>query len=78
MHDDQEYRGDLYYNVERMTDVFRTGHALGWQMCCHVTGDAGVDAVLDALEAVDKETSLKKRRFTLVHAYFPIHDSIII
>jgi predicted amidohydrolase YtcJ len=76
VHDDPEYRGSLNYSVEQMTDVFRAGHALGWQMCCHVTGDAGVDAVLDALEAVDKETSLKARRFTLVHAYFPARDSI--
>jgi hypothetical protein len=76
VHDDPEYRGNLNYSVEQMTDIFRTGHALGWQMCCHVTGDAGVDAVLDALDAVDRETPLKDRRFTLVHAYFPARDSI--
>jgi hypothetical protein len=76
VHDDPKYRGDLNYSVERMTEIFRAGHQLGWQMCCHVTGDAGVDAVLDALEAVDVEFSISDRRFTLVHAYFPADDSI--
>ena len=28
-----------------MTKIFEAGHRAGWQMCCHVTGDAGVDRV---------------------------------
>ena len=59
-----------------MTDVFAAGARLGWQMCCHVTGDAGVDRVLDALEAAHAKTPLDDRRFTLVHAYFPAVDSV--
>ncbi|MCH8829596.1 MAG: amidohydrolase [Planctomycetes bacterium] len=74
--DDPQYRGDLFYSVERMKQVFAAGHRLGWQMCCHVTGDAGVDRVLDALTAVNKTIPLAQRRFTLVHAYFPAADSI--
>src|SRR5260221_13990591 len=49
----------------------RTGNRLGWQMCAHVTGDAGVDAVLDAFAAADADHSIRDRRFTLIHAYFP-------
>jgi predicted amidohydrolase YtcJ len=49
----------------------RTGHRLGWQMCAHVTGDGGVDAVLDAVEAADADQPIRDRRFTLIHAYFP-------
>ena len=40
-------------------------------MSCHVTGDGGVDAVLDAVEAVAADSSIADRRFTLIHAYFP-------
>jgi predicted amidohydrolase YtcJ len=40
-------------------------------MCAHVTGDAGVDAVLDAFEAADADRPIRDRRFTLIHAYFP-------
>jgi predicted amidohydrolase YtcJ len=60
-----------------MTEVFRAGHKLGWQWCCHVTGDAGVDAVLDALEAVHRDhPNIASRRFSLTHAYFPALDSV--
>jgi predicted amidohydrolase YtcJ len=40
-------------------------------MSSHVTGDAGVDVVLDALEAVHKDNPINERRYTLIHAYFP-------
>lgn len=73
---DPDYRGDLRYSVDQMQAVFKRAHQLGWQMCVHVTGDAAVDRLLDALEAVDREVDVKKRRFTLTHAYFPAQDSI--
>jgi predicted amidohydrolase YtcJ len=69
--DDPEYRGDLRYSTALMKEVFAAGHKLGWQMCCHVTGDAGVERVLEALEAVNKEFPITQKRFSLTHAYFP-------
>jgi predicted amidohydrolase YtcJ len=77
VHKDATYRGDLRYTVPMMTEVFAEGHRLGWQWCCHVTGDAGVDAVLDALAMVHRDDpSIAGRRFSLTHAYFPALDSI--
>jgi hypothetical protein len=76
IHKDPAYRGQLNYSVEQMTAIFAAGHQLGWQMCCHVTGDAGVDRILDALEAVHAKQPLADKRFTLTHAYFPAVDSI--
>ena len=38
-------------------------------MVAHVTGDAGVDVVLDAIEAA-QSGSAGDRRHTLIHAYF--------
>ncbi len=74
--EDESYRGNLSYSVAQMTDIFEAGHRQGWQMCCHVTGDAGVDRVLDALEAVNGKFPITNRRFTLTHAYFPAIDAI--
>ena len=54
-----------------LKNSIRTGHRLGWQMSTHVTGDAGVDAVLDAVEAANADSPIVDRRFTLIHAYFP-------
>ena len=70
------WQGSPRYSVDLMQEIFREGHRLGWQMCCHVTGDAGVDKVLEALERADRQVPLKDRRFTLTHAYFPALDSI--
>jgi predicted amidohydrolase YtcJ len=69
---DPQYRGDLFYPVDQMTMVFETANRHGWQMSAHITGDAGVERVLDAVEAVAaKDPSIRERRFTLIHAYFP-------
>ena len=73
---DASYRGDLRYTVEQMQAVFSAGHRLGWQMSCHITGDAGVERVLDALEAADATSPVKDRRFTLIHAYFPTRQTV--
>jgi len=73
---DANYRGDIRYSKDQMAEVFAAAHRLGWQMCCHVTGDAGVDRVLDALQAADEQLAVRDRRFTLVHAYFPALDAI--
>jgi predicted amidohydrolase YtcJ len=68
--DDPAYRGFLTLTPEKINNIVRTGHRLGWQMCAHVTGDGGVDKVLDAVEAADADQSIRDRRFTLIHAYF--------
>jgi hypothetical protein len=75
-HDDPEYRGDFHYSDEDLKAVMRMGHRLGWQMTVHVTGDAGVDRVLDAMEAADADRSIADRRFTLIHAYFPTPEAV--
>ena len=72
---DPSYRGLLQIDATKVTNVIRTGHRLGWQMCTHVTGDAGVDMVLDAVEAADRDSPIAPRRFTLIHAYFAQPDT---
>jgi predicted amidohydrolase YtcJ len=62
-------------DAEKVTNVIRTGHRLGWQMSSHVTGDAGVDMVLDAVAAAHADSPIDHRRYTLIHAYFPSPDA---
>jgi predicted amidohydrolase YtcJ len=69
--DDPAYRGFLSLTRDQINAAISTGHAMGWQMVAHVTGDAGVDAVLDAFEAAQAEGKDADRRNTLIHAYFP-------
>jgi hypothetical protein len=68
---DPNYRGDLRISADKLKNIIRTGHKLGWQMSSHVTGDAGVDAVLDAVEASNEDSPVAPRRYNLIHAYFP-------
>jgi predicted amidohydrolase YtcJ len=68
--DDPAYRGFLTLRPEQIASAIAVGHRLGWQMVAHVTGDAGVDVVLDAIEAAQKAEPASDRRHTLVHAYF--------
>lgn len=72
---DPDYRGFLTLSPHKLQAIIRTGHRLGWQMCSHVTGDAGVDAVLDAVEAADRDSPIADRRYTLIHAYFAHEDT---
>jgi predicted amidohydrolase YtcJ len=74
--DDPRYRGFLTLTPEQIASAIAIGHRLGWQMVVHVTGDAGVDVVLDGIEAAQKEgaglsgVEGSDRRHTLLHAYF--------
>jgi hypothetical protein len=73
--DDPKYRGFLSLTPEQIASAIAIGHRHGWQMVAHVTGDAGVDVVLDAFEAAQKEQPAPDRRHTLIHAYFVHPDS---
>jgi hypothetical protein len=73
--DDPSYRGFLTLTPQQIASAIAIGHRLGWQMVAHVTGDAGVDVVLDAIEAAQKERPASDRRHTLIHAYFPNRET---
>jgi len=65
-HDD--YHGIAQVTPERLKQLVSIANNRGWRVGVHVVGDLGVDQVLDAFEAADKEKSIKDRRFVLIHA----------
>ena len=71
---DPKYSGEFGrgtgLTVEGVKNYVRVGNRLGWQLSSHVTGDRGVDIVLDAIEAANKEKSMLDKRYNLIHAYF--------
>jgi predicted amidohydrolase YtcJ len=73
---DAKYRGDLFNSDQELLAIYQTAYRLGWQVSAHATGDRAVAQVLDAIEAVDRKGSVRDRRFTLIHAYFPAADLI--
>jgi predicted amidohydrolase YtcJ len=75
--DDPRYRGFLSLTPQQIASAIAIGHGLGWQMVAHVTGDAGVDVVLDAIEAAQKGQPAPDRRHTLLHAYFVNRETAV-
>lgn len=73
--DDPQDRGFLSLTPEQLSAAIAIIHRRGWQMVAHVTGDAGVDAVLDGIDAALKQSPETGRRHTLIHAYF-VHADI--
>jgi predicted amidohydrolase YtcJ len=60
-------RGALNYSLEQVTDVIRRAHDGGWQVGVHANGDAAIDMVLDAYEAVLGKTSNSDLRHRIEH-----------
>jgi len=65
-HDD--YHGIAQQTPERLKQLISVCNRYNWRVGVHVVGDLGIDQVLDAFEAVDKEQSIRDRRFVLIHA----------
>ena len=62
------YHGVAQQTPERLKQLISICNRYGWRVGVHVVGDLGIDQVLDAFEAVDKEKSIRDRRFVLIHA----------
>ncbi|MGH6773648.1 amidohydrolase [Brucella tritici] len=60
-------RGALNYSLEQVTDVIRRAHDGGWQVGVHANGDAAIDMVLDAYEAVLGKSSDSDLRHRIEH-----------
>jgi hypothetical protein len=65
-HDD--YHGITQLTPERLKQLISICNRYNWRVGVHVVGDRGIDQVLDAFEAADKEKSIRDRRFVLIHA----------
>ena len=54
---------------EAYNEVVAEINRIGWRATTHVVGDAGLDQVLAAYEAADREHSLHGRRWAVEHAF---------
>jgi len=60
---------------ERLRALVAYSNRLGWQVGIHCAGGKATDITLDAFEAAHKEKSIKGKRFTIIHAYFPTKEN---
>ncbi|BDX34406.1 amidohydrolase [Mycobacterium antarcticum] len=59
--------GHANYTREQLTDIVAAYYPLGWQMACHVQGDAGVDTILDVYEQALQANPRDDHRLRLEH-----------
>ena len=63
-----DYHGIAQQTPERLKQLVSICNRYNWRVGVHVVGDLGIDQVLDAFEAADREKSIRDRRFILIHA----------
>lgn len=59
--------GHANYTKEQLTEIVGTFFPQGWQLACHVHGDAGVDTILDVYEEALGRWPRKDHRLRLEH-----------
>jgi len=73
---DEIYRGVLLTNKEVLVKIGKIANEIGWKMTAHCTGGGGVDVMLDAYDEIDKNQSIKERRFSIIHGNFFTAEAI--
>jgi predicted amidohydrolase YtcJ len=59
--------GCANYTAEQLSEIVGAYYPLGWQMACHVQGDAGVDTILDVYEEAIGRHPRPDHRLRLEH-----------
>ncbi|WAJ46016.1 amidohydrolase [Mycobacterium sp. Aquia_216] len=59
--------GCANYTAEQLREIVAAYYPLGWQMACHVQGDAGVDTILDVYEEALRRNPRDDHRLRLEH-----------
>lgn len=62
------YHGIAQLTPERLKQLVSICNRYNWRVGVHAVGDLGIDHVLDAFEAADREKSIRDRRFIIIHA----------
>lgn len=73
---DPDARGTLFVDREKLTRIFRAARNKGWQLTSHAQGGAAIDVLLDAFEALDKESPIAPTRSHVMHGSFMSEEAI--
>ncbi|MDD4107270.1 MAG: amidohydrolase [Prolixibacteraceae bacterium] len=67
---DKSYRGVLNYSREELIAIVTAVSETGWGFTAHCTGGGSVDLLLEVFEEVDRQQSIKGKRFSVIHGNF--------
>jgi predicted amidohydrolase YtcJ len=75
--DDPHDHGTLSLNPVEYAKSVKLADQYGWRVGTHAVGDAAIDVVLNAYEEADKISSIKDKRFILIHGSLITQDEIL-
>ena len=64
---EHQHRGQLRFDMETLTAVFKKSHELGFTVHVHAIGDGALAMTLDAIEKVQAETEVHDHRDAVTH-----------
>lgn len=67
---DADYRGEFLYTVDELAAKILPMHRAGWQIAIHANGDAGIETVVSAYEAVQRISPRQDARHLVIHAQY--------
>jgi predicted amidohydrolase YtcJ len=67
---DKSYRGVLNHTREEILTIVSAANEYNWSFTAHATGEAAVDLLLDVYAEVDRQKSIKEKRFSIIHGNF--------
>ena len=73
---DPDYRGVLFIQPEKLYQIAKWSLERDLQITAHSVGDGAVHALIDAYEAVDRESSIRGKRPCITHANFMSAEAI--
>ena len=65
-----DYRGEFLYTVPELTQKILPMHKAGWQIAIHANGDAGIETVVSAYEALQRLAPRPDARHLVIHSQY--------
>lgn len=70
------YRGEVLYTPEELTEKILPMHLAGWQIAIHANGDGGIETVIQAFERVQQLCPRPGARHLVIHCQYPSYTQL--
>jgi predicted amidohydrolase YtcJ len=73
---DPSYRGIINFSRDELLAIVSAANVSGWSFTAHVTGDGAVNLLLDVYKEVNRESSIRGKRFSIIHGNFFNNEAV--
>ncbi len=68
--EDPLYKGVVNYTRDDLINIVSVANEYNWSFTAHATGEAAVDLLLDVYEEVNRQKTIKAKRYSIIHGNF--------